>query len=69
MFVSVTLDVKIHPWLVRVCVRVPQADKITTLCKAAGVGVEAIWPSLFAKALQGVCTVCIECGFYMPPRL
>ena len=29
------------------------ADKITTLCKAAGVGVEAIWPSLFAKALQG----------------
>ena len=30
-----------------------QADKIATLCKAAGVTVETIWPNLFAKALQG----------------
>ena len=29
------------------------ADKIATLCKAAGVTVETIWPNLFAKALQG----------------
>ena len=59
MFVYVTLDAKLHPWLVSARVPVPQADKITTLCKAAGVGVEAIWPNLFAKALQGVCTVCV----------
>ena len=31
----------------------PQADKIKTLVKAAGVDVEPIWPSLFAKALEG----------------
>jgi large subunit ribosomal protein LP1 len=29
------------------------ADKIQTLCKAADVPVDAIWPKLFAKALQG----------------
>ena len=29
------------------------ADKITTLIHAAGVSVEPIWPTLFAKALQG----------------
>ena len=30
-----------------------QADKIKTLVKAAGIEVEAIWSSLFAKALEG----------------
>merc|ERR1712098_266736 len=30
------------------------ADKITTILKAANVDVEPIWPSLFAKALQGI---------------
>ena len=30
-----------------------QADKIQTLCKAADVQVDAIWPKLFAKALEG----------------
>ncbi|CAI8041030.1 60S acidic ribosomal protein P1 [Geodia barretti] len=29
------------------------ADKIKTLVKAAGIDVEPIWPSLFAKALEG----------------
>ncbi|KAI9139177.1 60s acidic ribosomal protein-domain-containing protein [Paraphysoderma sedebokerense] len=29
------------------------ADKLMTLCKAANVEVEPIWPSLFAKALEG----------------
>ncbi|KAJ3073293.1 60S acidic ribosomal protein P1 [Podochytrium sp. JEL0797] len=29
------------------------ADKISTLVAAAGVEVESIWPSLFAKALEG----------------
>ena len=29
------------------------ADKITTLIKAAGVNCEPIWPSLFARALEG----------------
>merc|ERR1712087_690905 len=30
------------------------ADKLTTILKAAGVSVEPYWPSLFAKALEGV---------------
>merc|ERR1712244_155557 len=30
------------------------ADKLTTILKAAGVSVEPYWPSLFAKALDGV---------------
>ena len=29
-------------------------EKINTLLKAAGIEVEAIWPTLYAKALQGV---------------
>jgi large subunit ribosomal protein LP1 len=29
------------------------ADKLTTLTKAAGVEVEAIWAQLFARALEG----------------
>ncbi|CAG0914116.1 unnamed protein product [Notodromas monacha] len=29
-------------------------DKISTILKAAGVTVEPYWPSLFAKALEGV---------------
>ena len=29
------------------------ADKISTLIHAAGVSVEPIWPTLFAKALEG----------------
>merc|ERR1711963_165291 len=30
------------------------ADKLSTILKAAGVSVEPYWPSLFAKALDGV---------------
>jgi len=30
------------------------ADKIATILKAAGVSVEPYWPTLFAKALDGV---------------
>ena len=30
------------------------SDKIATILKAAGVSVEPYWPSLFAKALDGV---------------
>jgi len=30
------------------------ADKISTILKAAGVSVEPYWPTLFAKALDGV---------------
>lgn len=30
-----------------------QAEKMTTLIKAAGLDVEPIWPSLFSKALEG----------------
>eukprot|EP00745_Piridium_sociabile_P000711 TRINITY_DN1043_c2_g1_i2.p3 TRINITY_DN1043_c2_g1~~TRINITY_DN1043_c2_g1_i2.p3 ORF type:complete len:114 (-),score=41.38 TRINITY_DN1043_c2_g1_i2:107-448(-) len=30
------------------------ADKLTTILKAAGVSVEPYWPSLFAKALEGI---------------
>ena len=30
-----------------------QAEKMSTLINAAGVNVEAIWPSLFSKALEG----------------
>ena len=30
-----------------------QAEKISTLIKAAGVNVEPIWPNLFARALEG----------------
>jgi len=30
----------------------PQADKIETILKAAGVTVEPYWPSLFAKVLE-----------------
>jgi len=30
------------------------AEKITTILKAAGVTFEAIWPTLFARALTGV---------------
>lgn len=29
------------------------ADKLTTLIEAAGVEVESIWPTIFAKALAG----------------
>jgi large subunit ribosomal protein LP1 len=31
-----------------------QGDKISTILKAANVTVEPYWPSLFAKALEGV---------------
>ena len=30
------------------------ADKIATILKAAGVSVEPYWPTLFAKALDGI---------------
>jgi len=30
------------------------ADKISTILKAAGVSVEPYWPTLFAKALDGI---------------
>ena len=30
------------------------ADKITTILKAANVSVEPYWPTLFAKALEGM---------------
>eukprot|EP00745_Piridium_sociabile_P019825 TRINITY_DN30165_c0_g3_i1.p1 TRINITY_DN30165_c0_g3~~TRINITY_DN30165_c0_g3_i1.p1 ORF type:complete len:110 (-),score=43.08 TRINITY_DN30165_c0_g3_i1:96-425(-) len=30
------------------------ADKLTTILKAASVSVEPYWPSLFAKALEGI---------------
>ena len=37
----------------RACVGVRlQADKISTLVKAANVSVEAYWPTLFAKLLE-----------------
>jgi large subunit ribosomal protein LP1 len=29
-----------------------QADKLTTIVKAAGVNVESYWPGLFAKLLE-----------------
>ena len=31
-----------------------QADRITTLIKTANVTVEPVWPSLFARALEGI---------------
>lgn len=34
--------------------RMSQADKMTTLIKAAGVSYEPIWPNLFARALEGM---------------
>lgn len=46
-----------------VLMHIIKADKMTTLIKAAGVDVEPIWTTLFARALEGKTIKFVE-AFY-----